>query len=551
MGGLEERWPLVQYKLFEDLERLHESAGPWDLVIFTGDFVQSGSQDQFDLARGVLQGLWEHLEALGSDPQLVLVPGNHDLARPGPLDPAALTLQKSWDTPGLAEEFFRREKSAYNEVVTNAFAGYSAWAKNPGVETLQPTTEGLLPGDFSATYTKDDVRLGVLGINTTFLQLSNDMKEGTLAVDVRQLHRACANDIPKWISAHDTCLLLTHHPPSWLRPRAGEELTENVLQVKDNFALHLCGHLHEAGMRSKQVGGGIPTRMIQGASLYGRKEQAEAGAQQQQAQETRIHGYTSCELEFADLVTIRCWPRIAHRRDGGGLDFRVDQDNAAASSDTFAWTLARGRRGEPRSRDLGQATNGDSALPPKLRAALARRVEIYKRNLRYRFEILEVTDHKVVARLKLSYELVNATNEPRSYLAGLPSERPTKYIAANVGDGGPNLALDAQYVAENLLEFPVQLQPMADVLVSVEAEITYRVPDSESLATFVPSLDYALELVGSDSLRLNVQPQMPDKPERSHREPNIDVYEATHPVLDYQGLRLDWTPRTDTYQPDL
>ena len=35
-------YPNVEQILLEDLERMHERTGPWDLVCFTGDLVQSG-----------------------------------------------------------------------------------------------------------------------------------------------------------------------------------------------------------------------------------------------------------------------------------------------------------------------------------------------------------------------------------------------------------------------------------------------------------------------------------------------------------------------------
>jgi predicted MPP superfamily phosphohydrolase len=537
MKGLEDRWPAVQYALFEDLGKIHGEAGPWDLVVFTGDFVQSAAQPkQFDMVRGLLQALWEHLETLGSTPKLVVIPGNHDLARPDALDPAALVLQSSWDHEGLADEFFGKKESAYRRVVAQAFKHYGSWSSNPGVDVLEPTTQGLLPGDFSATYTKDDVRLGLLGLNTTFLQLSDKMREGSLAVDVRQFRRACANAVPEWIDAHDTCLLLTHHPQSWLREKSREDLMENVLQIMDNFALHLCGHLHEPKMKFDQVGGNVPTRLLQGASLYGREDDGR-----------RIHGYSACELVFSDSLTMRCWPRLAHRRAQGGLSFQPDTDYVGDDGRTFTWVAKRGKdsRKPSGASDHMGSSNRESVLPIELKSALARRVTIYKRDLCYKFTVTEVTDHEVLVRLELSYVLVNATGDPQSYLAGFPSERPTKFIEASVGSHGENLVGDPQYIAGDILEFPVQLPPRDAVPVSVTADITYRVPDSEALTTFIPSLDYRLELVRSDALRVSVQSQMPERVESTRSSDNVDVYKATHPVLDYQGLRLDWTLRTD------
>jgi hypothetical protein len=36
---------------------------------------------------------------------------------------------------------------------------------------------------------------------------------------------------------------------------------------------------------------------------------------------------------------------------------------------------------------------------------------------------------------------------------------------------------------------------------------------------------------------------MPERPVGVIEQPERSVYKATHPVLDYQGLRIDWTLR--------
>ena len=48
-GMKEQRWllPEVREIFFEDLKRLHDKCGPWDLVLFTGDLTQQGSEEEF------------------------------------------------------------------------------------------------------------------------------------------------------------------------------------------------------------------------------------------------------------------------------------------------------------------------------------------------------------------------------------------------------------------------------------------------------------------------------------------------------------------------
>jgi 3',5'-cyclic AMP phosphodiesterase CpdA len=92
-------YPNVEEVLVEDLKRVHEYTGDWDLVLFTGDLVQSGGGhkgDEFRLLDDTLRALWDEFGKLGSLPQLLTVPGNHDLVWPDPRR-AAVKLLRRWD----------------------------------------------------------------------------------------------------------------------------------------------------------------------------------------------------------------------------------------------------------------------------------------------------------------------------------------------------------------------------------------------------------------------------------------------------------------------
>ena len=45
----------VKERFFEDLKTLHGRTGPWDVVLFSGDFVQRGNRDF--LKRGAFRGV--------------------------------------------------------------------------------------------------------------------------------------------------------------------------------------------------------------------------------------------------------------------------------------------------------------------------------------------------------------------------------------------------------------------------------------------------------------------------------------------------------------
>ena len=151
---------------------------------------------------------------------------------------------------------------------------------------------GLLPGDFSYTFTKGDLRLGIAGLNSTFLQLTQRPDyQGRLVVDPRQFHEACGGDGPKWTESHHACLLMTHHPPKWLSEQSRDYLNGEILE---SFCLHLCGHNHLTDVL-QILSGGTAEAPIQwlGRSLFG-LEKADDG------KVDRSHGYAAGELRVED-----------------------------------------------------------------------------------------------------------------------------------------------------------------------------------------------------------------------------------------------------------
>jgi 3',5'-cyclic AMP phosphodiesterase CpdA len=72
-------WPGVRVIFFEDLRKLYDKCGPWDLILFTGDLTYSGAASQFQQVNDLFEQLWEAFDKLHFKPQLLAVPGNHDL----------------------------------------------------------------------------------------------------------------------------------------------------------------------------------------------------------------------------------------------------------------------------------------------------------------------------------------------------------------------------------------------------------------------------------------------------------------------------------------
>ena len=307
-------WPTLRQPFLDDLALLHAHCGPWDAVLFTGDLVQSGQSAQFqDMQDQVLGPLWEQLTRLGSgDAVLVAVPGNHDLFRPNAAeDNAAIDALLDPDQfPRIAAKFWDQPDGGYRRVINHAFAAWRDWwdgapHRPPGIAT------GALPGDLALTLTKGERRIGLMGLNTAFLQLGADDYQGKLVWDPRQVQALCPDGIDRWHADHDLCLLLTHQGPDWLTPGA-RALGDTEIAHAGRFALHLFGHMHEA--RSETVRRNAnpeAVRLWQGCSLFGMERFGEP------PQLHRAHGYSASQVRFtANGPELRLWPRVATKESG-------------------------------------------------------------------------------------------------------------------------------------------------------------------------------------------------------------------------------------------
>jgi tetratricopeptide (TPR) repeat protein len=336
-------WPNLREPFLESLAPLHERCGPWQVVFFTGDLVQSGESAQFaKLQAEVLDPLWRRLADLGSgDALLLAVPGNHDLYRPNPKspefdDPAMETLLQPSSFSKIADRFWTKPNCAYRRAVNDSFAAYNEWwEKTP--HRPANVTKGALPGDFSTTIEHGKRHIGIVGLNTAFLQLGDGDYEGHLVWDAQQLHAVCDHGVDLWAKQHDLCLLLTHHGRNWLTEEARKHGDSEISPAR-RFAAHLFGHQHEARIEYIRHGGSKDAvRFCQGCSVFGLQKFGNP------PQFKRTHGYAAGRIEFgAEETILRLWPRVA-TNNSGGWRFVPDHINAeleASDEGTAAETVA-------------------------------------------------------------------------------------------------------------------------------------------------------------------------------------------------------------------
>lgn len=294
-------WPNFKSVLYEDLRRVHAKTGAWDVVIFSGDVTQKGSAKEFDRATQIFRELWSEFEKLGFSPKLFVVPGNHDLARPDPASPAAIVMKHWWTTESVRKTTWESADNPYRQLLDSAFSGYVDWLKSleaHGIE-LVAGTSGLAPGDVASTMESGGLKIGLVGLNSTWLQLDGEDATGQLAIEVRQLNELTGNSPQAWVEGHDLNLVVTHHPTDWLHPAAVSDWLAEI-SPGGRFDAHLYGHMHEPDVVSTSHGGSPTRRSIQAASLFGLEKIDSLNVD-------RLHGYSVAQFRKGKGIYV--WPR--------------------------------------------------------------------------------------------------------------------------------------------------------------------------------------------------------------------------------------------------
>lgn len=336
-------------------------------MFFTGDLTQRGQKAEFDNLSKEFEALWSALSKTGCAPQLCVIPGNHDLVRPPPSSAIAKTLtQLWWQDEDLRRKFWAERDSEYRKGVDSFFEHYSAWASKLPVPTI-PKTPGALPGDFSATFEKGSIRLGVVGLNSTFLQIGEGDFKGKLDLHISQLNAACGSDPVHWLRERTATVLLTHQPPSWLGPQALQHFRQEIYPP-GRFLTQLCGHQHEPEAFELSEAGAGPRRLRQAPSLFGLENWV--GPEPKK----RIHGYTAGQYVFDGQGGFeRLLPRTAIAGRHGGLNLAPDHtyklddaESVITQFDLDADEDGHGAGGYPKSPESEGASappSGDSIEP--------------------------------------------------------------------------------------------------------------------------------------------------------------------------------------------
>ncbi len=327
-------WSNLKHHLYDDLPRLFESTGPWDLVIFSGDIVQSGSVEEYVDAKNALIELWAEFAKLDCNPKFFAVPGNHDLARPSRKSMEVMLLRDWHIKPVVRDEFLKDASCAYRSVVNLAFSNFDCWyagLPQVGIHTLQ-CEKGLLSGDQAVTVDLEDSRIGIVGLNSTWLQLSGDVRAGDTHIDHCQLS-SMLSDAEAWTRSNDFNLLVTHHPVDWMHAHS-LDVWKSEIAPPGRFDLHLFGHMHEPFTSSTSQMGATANNVFQSRSLFGLETYSDGT-------KARLHGYSAGCFQISNTSrSIMIWPRaVEQKKHVGGWKVIPDHDFDLSEANSFTLSL--------------------------------------------------------------------------------------------------------------------------------------------------------------------------------------------------------------------
>jgi hypothetical protein len=329
MAGANHFWPTFEGQFFKDLRQMHELSGPWDAIFFTGDLAQSGKADEYNRLTDFLGRLYSSLKQFGSNPTLYVVPGNHDLMRPD-ADSAVVKVLSQWSKDAnLREKFWNDPACEYRQSINQAFANYTSWLTTLPFNRPADLNPGAIPGDFASTEVYRGLNVGVVGLNSAFLQLTGRDYRRKLTLDVQQMTSVFSpTSSAEWLARVDLAFLLTHHPPAWLKESDQSEFFAEI-NPPGRFVAHLFGHEHAHDHSTTAHGGGQARRHWQAASLFGLEKYGTAKKHE------RRHGYSTGTIVNTDdeKWAFRLYPRLAVRHQAGHLhlvddtSFTLDRDH--------------------------------------------------------------------------------------------------------------------------------------------------------------------------------------------------------------------------------
>ncbi|OWK25034.1 hypothetical protein AJ87_14910 [Rhizobium yanglingense] len=210
------------------IQAAHKAGLVPDLCVFSGDIAQSSEPEQLAQGEAFLKSLLEPWPKAA----LVVVPGNHDIARRHTDGPYFRAIAASSDVYHGWKLTSGAKLSQFD-----AFFGWHQQAKGQ-VPLISEWSAGK-PYAFRRSFNWDGMPIHVVGVNSSLFCCDN-MDEGQLVIDVKSLRDELntASDVGGLV------LAISHHPLSNLVAWNREIVQQNLRQAQGAHVL-LHGHLHK------------------------------------------------------------------------------------------------------------------------------------------------------------------------------------------------------------------------------------------------------------------------------------------------------------------
>lgn len=334
LGSNEQKGLISQTKkvLFEDIEYVLQKIKTVEVVFFTGDLVNKGVENEFHLVEQFLNELWALFKKFDLNPYLLCVPGNHDLERLQDINNPVLKLLTSWSTSQINNDYFWDKSNEYYNFIVKRFNNYTQWYNETSIKKPN-IIEGNLPGDFACRININGLNMGVVGLNSTFLQLNSGEYKNKLGVYNKQIYGLFGDKYMEWLKGNDISILLTHHSPEWFEENSLDEYYKEIY-CSNTYLEHLCGHMHEPSYLNVTKNGFQARRVFITPSLFG----LEFYGDNQKTK--RIHGYNAGRYEIkADKIVKSIWPRISILTSSGLKITQNEEFNLNKETANFVETI--------------------------------------------------------------------------------------------------------------------------------------------------------------------------------------------------------------------
>lgn len=247
-----EHWQILK----SDLEEIHKERGPFDVIFITGDISYSGEKEEYKFVTDIFGDLLKHLKKLGSKPIILTVPGNHDVTKSITEEKLESRLLSFLSKDSQLRADFWKPRSPLLSLVKESFSNYSDWIQQSKLPIPKRRKKGVIPGDFSFTVKSNELKIGVIGLNSAFNHLVSGSFYGKTVLDPLQLKGVCGSQPDVWASNHHFNILLTHHSPDSYDSEF-QSVFKTEISPPGRFAFHLCGNSPHRTVISSDLGSGL------------------------------------------------------------------------------------------------------------------------------------------------------------------------------------------------------------------------------------------------------------------------------------------------------